>query len=59
MVAKRHISNQQLRKQVLDMLKNLGNSGMNFPLLDSEDSINKELQCCEHFWLTPKILTLF
>ena len=59
MVAKRHISNQQLRKQVLDMLKNLGNGGMNCPLLDSEDLIDKELQRCEYFWLTPKILTLF
>ena len=41
------------------MLENLGSSGMNCPLSDSEDSIDKELQPCEHFWLTPEILNLF
>ena len=41
------------------MLESLGNCGMNHPLLDSEDLVDKELQHCEHFWLTPKIPILF
>ena len=41
------------------MLKSLGNGGMNCPLSDSEDSINKELQRCEHFWLSTEIISLF
>src|ERR1700735_467370 len=41
------------------MLESLGNGGMNYPLSDSEDSVDKELQRCEHFWLTPEILILF
>lgn len=59
MVAEKHISNQQLKKQVLDMLESLGNAGMNCPLSDIEDSIDRELQRCEHFWLSPEILILF
>jgi hypothetical protein len=41
------------------MLENLGNGGMNCPLSDSEDSIDKELQRCEHFWLSTEIISLF
>ena len=59
MAAEKHITNQQLKKEVLDMLKSLRNSGMNCPLLDSENLIDKELQFCKHFWLTPKIPILF
>jgi hypothetical protein len=40
------------------MLESLGNAGMNSPLSDS-DSIDKDLQRCEHFWLSPEILSLF
>ena len=41
------------------MLESLGNSGMIYPLLDLEDSIDKELQHCEHFWLSTEIISLF
>lgn len=41
------------------MLESLGNGGMNYPLSDSEDSIDRELQHCEHFWLSTEILNLF
>jgi hypothetical protein len=41
------------------MLESLGNGGMNYPLSDTEDSMDKELQRCEHFWLSPEILNLF
>jgi hypothetical protein len=41
------------------MLKSLGNGGMNCPLSDSEDSINKELQRCDHFWISTEIISLF
>jgi hypothetical protein len=47
-----------LKKQIFDMLESLGNGGMNCPLSDS-DSIDKELQRCEHLWLSPEILSLF
>jgi hypothetical protein len=40
------------------MLEGLGNGGMNYPLSDS-DSIDKELQRCEHFWISPEILNIF
>jgi hypothetical protein len=41
------------------MLESLGNGGMNCPLSDSEDSIDKGLQRCEHFWLSTEIISLF
>ena len=41
------------------MLESLGNGGMNYPLSDSEDSIDRELQRCEHFWLSTDVLSLF
>jgi len=41
------------------MLESLGNGGMNCPLSDSEDSTDKELQRCEHFWISIEILSLF
>jgi hypothetical protein len=41
------------------MLESLGNGGINCPLLDSEDLIDKELQRCEHFCLSTKIISLF
>ena len=42
-------------EKILQILRQSENGGMNSPLLDSEVSVDKELQCCEHFWLTPKI----
>ena len=41
------------------MLKNLGNGGIDCPLWDLEDSTEKELQWCEHFWLSTEIISLF
>jgi hypothetical protein len=41
------------------MLESLGNDGMNCGMnCTLTDSIDKELQRCEHFWLSPEILSL-